>query len=387
MKRITSIDATRGFVMLVMAIDHIRDLVHYSALTLDPLDLKVTSPQLFMTRWITHFCAPTFVFLSGVSAYLVYSNSKDKKQTQQFLLKRGLWLIVLELTVVNFSVWFDIYFRTIMLQVIAAIGSGFILLYFFLNLSFKQNLTIAITFTLVCNLISGFNFPDFPVLNFVYHWLASPSVFQVTPDFMLFVAYPVLPWFGILLAGYACGELFSRSKEERSKLFLKISVCLLILFVAFRLINLWGDPSKFAIQKEWPFTILSFINVAKYPPSFLFILITLSFAFCFLFLSERFEGKWKEFLCIYGSVPMIYYLIHFPLIHLISEGVFLSQGNSLSDLNFGSFGFGRPPGNAGLGLMGVYIIWLVVIGLLYPVCKRYAAYKNLHPEKIWLRYI
>ncbi len=387
MKRITSIDATRGFVMLVMAIDHIRDLVHYSALTLNPLDLRVTSPQLFMTRWITHLCAPTFVFLSGVSAYLVYSNSKDKNQTRQFFVKRGIWLIVLELTIVNFSVWFDIYFRTIMLQVIAAIGCGFILMYFFVKLSFKQNLTIAITLMVICNLIEGFNFPDSPALNFLYHWLASPFVFQVTPNFMLFVAYPVLPWFGIMLAGYACGEMFSRTKEERSKLFLKISASLLVLFVVFRLINVWGDPNQFAFQKDWLFTILSFINVTKYPPSLLFTLITLSFAFCFLFLSEKFEGKWKEIMCVYGSVPMIYYLIHFPLIHLIAEGVFLIQGYSLSELNFGSFGFGRPPGNAGLGLIGIYIVWLVVIVLLYPVCKKYAAYKKLHIDKRWLKFI
>jgi uncharacterized membrane protein len=387
MKRIISIDATRGFVMLVMAIDHVRDLVHYSALTLDPLDLKVTSPQLFATRWITHLCAPTFVFLSGVSAYLSYSNSPDKNAARKFLCKRGFWLVVLELSIVNFSLWFDLHFRTIMLQVIAAIGFGFILLYFFSNLSIKQNLTISVVLTLICNLIAGHDFPANPVLNFVYHWLASPALFQLTPHFIVLVAYPVLPWFGIMLAGYACGELFTKPDEIRSKLFLKISIVLLLLFVGLRLFNVWGNPSPFAVQKNWPFTLLSFINVNKYPPSLLFILITISFAFFFLFLSERWKGKWKEILSIYGAVPMFYYLLHFYLIHLISEGVFLAQGYLVNDLNFGSFGFGRPAGNAGLGLMGVYLVWLVVIGLLFPICKKYAAYKRLHPEKSWMRYI
>ncbi len=387
MNRIASVDITRGIVMLVMAIDHIRELVHYSALTADPLNLKTTSFALFATRWITHLCAPTFVFLAGVSVYLVYSNSKHQKTSKQFLIKRGVWLIFLEVTLVNFSVWFDLYFRTLMLQVIAAIGVGFLLLPFFLRLSLKQNLSIAIVLALICNLVARFDFPAYPVTNFIYHWLASPTVNQVTPGFMVFIAYPVLPWFAIMLAGYACGVLFTKPEEEHKQLFLKISLSLLGLFVVLRALNLFGDPSRFAVQDNFLFTLLSFVNVTKYPPSLPFILITLSVAFFFLFVSEKAFGRWKEILEVYGRVPMLYYILHFPLIHLITELIFLAQGYTWNELQFGSFQFGRPAGAAGVGLQGVYLIWLAVVIMLYPVCKKYAAYKKANPQIALLKYV
>jgi uncharacterized membrane protein len=332
-------------------------------------------------------CAPTFVFLAGVSVFLVYTNSKDQKARKQFILKRGVWLILLEITLVNFSVWFDIYFRTLMLQVIAAIGVGFLILPFFMKLSFKQNLSIALVLTLICNAVAGLDFPAYPILNFIYHWLASPTVTQVTPDFMVLIAYPVLPWFGIMLAGYACGVLFTKPQEEQIKLFWKISLSLFVLFAALRIINVYGDPSRFAIQDNFLFTLLSFINVTKQPPSLLYILIMLSVAFFFLFVSEKVQGKWKEVIAVYGRVPMLYYILHFPLIHIVSELVFLFQGYKWGDLLFGPFQFGRPSGNAGVGLMGVYLIWLGVISMLYPLCKKYETYKKANPRVALFKYI
>ncbi len=387
MKRISSIDAVRGLVMLVMALDHVRDLVHFSGVSHDPTDLTTTTPFIFGTRWITHLCAPTFVFLSGVSAYLAYSNSKDQKSSKQFLVTRGVWLIMLEFTLINFAIWFDIHFRITMMQVIAAIGTSFILLMFFVNRPSRQNFAIAIMITLVCNLVAGFDFPSFPALNFVYHWLFSPKVFQVTSNYMLFVGYPVLPWFGIMLAGYASGVLFLKSKEERMRIFIRISAILISLFIVVRATNLWGDPSKWSIQKDGVFTFLSFMNISKYPPSLMYIFITIGIAFLLLFISEKYEGKWKEVITVYGSVPMFYYLLHFYIIHIIGQLVFIFQGFAWSDFQFAPFRFGRPEGSSGVGLMYVYLIWLCIVALLYPLCKGYATYKKAHPENAWLKYL
>lgn len=387
MRRITSIDAVRGFVMIIMALDHVRDLIHFSALNFDPTDLSATSPFIFFTRWVTHLCAPTFVFLSGVSAYLSYSNTKNQKEAKGFFVRRGLWLVLLEITVVNFGIWFDIDFGIIMLQVIAAIGFGFILLPLFVTFSNKKNLVIAALIILVCNAVVGLNFPESPAFNFVYHWLFSSFLFQVTPDFILLVGYPVLPWFGIMLAGFACGVVFSGGKEVRTKLFLQTSVCLLAFFIVVRLINIWGDPSAWSVQKNWMFTLMSFINVSKYPPSLLYTLVTLGVAFGLLFIAEKVEASLKDILLVYGSVPMFYYLIHFYLIHSIAQLVMLGQGFSWSDFQFEPFKFGRPSAPSGISLFYVYLFWLAVVAALYPVCKMYAAYKKAHPEKGWLRYL
>lgn len=386
-KRITSIDTVRGIVMLIMAIDHARDLMHITALTADPLDLRITTFPLFFTRWITHLCAPTFVFLSGVSAFIANTRSTDKEVNRQLLLKRGLWLVLLEVTIVNFGVWFDIHFRTIMLQVIAAIGVGFILLYFFSKLSFKQNLSIAVVLILICNVTAGFNFPDLPALNFAYHLFISPFLFQMTPNFTLFVAYPVLPWFGIMLAGYTCGQIFTHVNERRAQTLFTISISLFIVFAIVRAINIFGDPSRFVAQDHGLFSALSFVNVSKYPPSLLFTLLMLSISFFLLFVAEKWNGKWQNILSVYGSVPMLYYLLHFYLLHLMAEAIFLFQGYSWSDLQFGTFQFGRPTGPSGVGLKGVYLCWLLVVVVLYPVCKKYSAYKKAHPEKGWLKYL
>lgn len=387
MKRITSIDAVRGFVMVVMALDHVRDLIHINALEFDPTNLTSTTPPLFFTRWITHLCAPTFVFLSGVSAYLAYTNSSDPASSKKFLLKRGLWLVLLEITIINFGIWFDIHFGVIMLQVIAAIGVGFILLSFFLRLKPLHNFIIAIVITLLCNAVVGLNLSQYPILGFFYNWLFSPNLLQITPNFMLLINYPVLPWFGIMLAGFACGVLFTQPTEIRAKRFISISAILLLTFVFIRFINIWGDPAPWSVQKDGLFTFMSFINISKYPPSLLFILITLSVAFLMLFIAEKVEGKWKEIMSVYGSVPMFYYLIHFYLIHSVSLLVLLAQGFTWSDFRFGPFQFGRPEAPSGLNLTGVYIFWIGVVIVLYPLCRKYATFKKAHPEKIWLKYL
>jgi uncharacterized membrane protein len=274
-----------------------------------------------------------------------------------------------------------------MLQVIAAIGFGFILLPLFVNLPSKWNFIIASCITLLCNLFVGLDFATFPALNFLYHLFVSPFLFQVGSHFMLLINYPILPWFGIMLAGFACGVIFTKEKEERIKLILQISGLLFVLFVVIRTLNVWGDPSSWGVQKNWLFTFMSFINVSKYPPSLLYILITLSVAFLLLFLVEKLESNFKKILIVYGSVPMFYYLLHFYLIHTIAQLIMLGQGFSWSDFQFEPFKFGRPIATSGIGLFGVYIFWMAAVAVLYPLCKMYSSYKKNHPEKGWLRYL
>jgi uncharacterized membrane protein len=258
---------------------------------------------------------------------------------------------------------------------------------FFLNRPSRQNFAIALMITLVCNLVVGYDFPSFPALNFFYHLFFSPTLFQITPNYMLLINYPILPWFGIMLAGYSCGVLFLKSKEERIKIFIRISGILISLFILFRTINLWGDPSKWSIQKNGLFTFLSFMNISKYPPSLLYIFITIGVAFLLLFIAEKYEGKWKEVITVYGSVPMFYYLLHFYIIHIIAQAVFMLQGFTWSDFQFAPFKFGRPEAPSGVGLVYVYLIWIAIVALLYPLCKEYATYKKAHPQNGWLKYL
>ncbi|MFC0182021.1 Uncharacterized membrane protein [Pseudarcicella hirudinis] len=387
MKRINSIDFVRGLVMVIMALDHVRDLMHVSSITQDPTDLSTTTPLLFMTRWITHLCAPTFVFLSGTSAYLSLKNHGNLKASQSFLLSRGLWLIFLEFTVVNFGIWFDLHFRVVLLQVIAAIGFGFVMLSFLQKLSIKTLTIIGLIITFGHNLLQFVSFNGNPVVNFLGSYFFRSNAFQVTPQFTLVTGYPVIPWLGIMLLGFAAGKIFELPEADRKKILWQTSAGCLILFFAIRFINLYGDPAPWAVQKSLTFTFLSFINVSKYPPSLQYSLVTLGLMFLILFLAEGWKGKFIEIIKVYGKVPLFYYLIHWYLAHSIMLIMVFAQGFQAKDLIFGAFGFGRPKEGFGFELPVVYLIWLGIVISLYPLCKWYGKYKMQHRDNKLLRYL
>ncbi len=387
MKRINSIDFTRGLVMIIMALDHTRDFMHVSSLTQSPTDLATTSPALFFTRWITHFCAPVFVFLAGSSAFLSFKRQQDVKKTRRFLLSRGLWLIFIEFTVVNFALWFDFRFRNMIFEVIGAIGVGFVVLSFLLKLPAK---TIGIAGLLIIALHDLFAFIPFTkgsALNIVLSPLFTLIPFQVNTRTVLLVAYPVIPWLGIMLAGFACGGLFELSESKRKNIFLKSGIVLLILFILIRYSNFYGDPVKWSVQKNAVYGILSFLNITKYPPSLLFTLLTLGGMFLVLAISENIKGRFGRMVSIYGKVPFFYFLIHLYLLHLILMAVLFLQGFQWKDLLFGNFRFGRPEAPSGVRLWLIYLIWAAVVTLLYPLCKWYGRYKSAHRGKQWLRYL
>jgi uncharacterized membrane protein len=384
MKRINSIDFTRGLVMVIMAIDHCRDLLHIG---INPTDLTVATPFLFFTRWVTHLCAPTFVFLSGTSAYLSYKNQNmGLKESQRFLRTRGFWLIILEFTVIGFALWADFKFRMFFFQVIAAIGFGLIILSFLMKLAPKTILIIGLVI-IFCHNILGL----LPIAGTPFS-LLSPlfgfSIFQITPNTTFAIGYPPIPWLGIMLAGYGFGgTVFEHEQSKRKATLFKLGLSALALFAILRFINIYGDPAPWSTQKDGLYTFLSFMNLNKYPPSLLYTLATLGISFIILSISDGVKNKFIDIMSVYGKVPLFYYIIHWYLIHTIMFIMLYMQGFSTKDFVFGPFQFGRPQEPSGLELGGVYLIWLSLIISLYPLCKWYSNYKAAHRDNKWLRYL
>jgi uncharacterized membrane protein len=385
MKRIPSIDIARGLVMVIMALDHTRDYLHIHAAQ-SPTDLATTTPVLFFTRWITHLCAPTFVFLSGMSAWLSLNGDTPIATGRRFLLKRGFVLIVIEFTLVNFALFFDLHFRLFLFEVIATIGSGLILVSLLSRLSPKLVWVIACLLFFGHDLVLQFPMPKNPVLNFIGSLLFGPGAFPLSKNCLLVIAYPVLPWLGIMLAGYCAARLFTLPVPKRRTIFLRLGLAALALFVLLRLSNWYGNPVPWTTQKDGLFTFLSFMNVNKYPPSLLFSLSTLGILLLILSAAEGRDNALTRFLLVYGRVPLFYFVCHIYLIHLLMLLIVTIQGYPWSSMDFGPFKFGRPAA-AGLPLGAIYLAWAAVVLAFYPLCRWYGSYKARHREKTWMRYL
>lgn len=383
MKRITSIDVVRGIIMLIMALDHTRDFLLQNALTQNPTDLTTTYPALFFTRWITHLCAPTFVFLSGVSAYISAKKLQNRQESKRFLITRGLWLVFLEFTIISFGIWSDIGFHTSLFQVIAAIGIGFILLSFLIGKSHKIALGLGSFIMIFYGLLALV--PESGLRNA----LSPLFVLTVLPlgERLLILAYPIIPWWSIMLIGYGLGEYFLAEKTERIKFFIKMASGFLITFIVLRFINLYGDPVPWSVQTKPFFTVLSFLNVSKNAPSLDFTLCMLGIAFILLWLTEIYGADKLKFFKVFGSVPLFYYLIHWYVIRTFLIIVFLAKGYHWNDFIFNEQTLGRPKNDDGLSLLQTYLAWFTLILIMYPLCKWYSNYKSKHPEKTWLRYL
>jgi uncharacterized membrane protein len=371
--------------MIIMVLDHTRDFMHTTSLTQNPTDLSTTTPILFFTRWITHLCAPTFVFLSGTSAYISLKNKNNFSAGRRFLFTRGIWLVILEFTLVNFGLWFDIHFQNFLFDVIATIGFGFIIL----SLLLKANSTtigiIGLIIIFCHNLFSFIPLDANSAAENILSALFVPKVFPLTSTTMFIVGYSPVPWLGVMLVGFACGKLFQRSVEERKKIFMWIGLAALALFIIVRFINVYGDV-PWTKQKNGLYTFLSFINVTKYPPSLLFCLLMLGFMFLILSFIEGIKNKYTTIVETYGKVPLFYFIVHWYILHPIMFAMVFLQGFKTSDLVFG-FNFGRPKEGSGVDLWIIYLIWIGVVILMYPLCKWYATYKMNHKEKKWLHYL
>ncbi len=389
MKRITSIDLLRGFIMIIMALDHTRDYFHKDAFIYDPLDLQKTSVLLFFTRWITHFCAPTFVLLAGTSAF-ISGQRKTKKELALFLVKRGIWLIFLELTVVNFSWFFNIHFSFILLAVIWALGLSMICLAGVIFL--PKKLIWALGIILICthNFLDKTHFTQNDPTGFLWGILHDRKLFHIGQLHMM-LAYPILPWLGVMIIGYCLGSLFVKEydPEKRKRILLRIGLSYALLFIILRSINVYGNMEAWTTQSSRVFTFLSFIDISKYPPSLDYILLTNGFALIFLSLTENISNRLTNIISLYGRVPLFYYILHIYLIHIIALFAAMFTGFKWTSMTSFDSWISRSPALKGYGfsLGSVYLIWIVVVVSLYPLCKKYDRYKAMHRGKWWLSYL
>jgi uncharacterized membrane protein len=391
--RLDSIDLLRGIVMVIMVIDHTRDFVHGPALHYDPTDLARTSAAIFMTRWITHFCAPVFVFLAGVSAYLQKMRGKTAGELSIFLLTRGLWLVFVEIVVLHLLVWFNFDFRFIgPLQVIWAIGWSMVALAALVHLPLRAVAAIGVGVIALHNTLDG-------VMNQSLWWMvlhrAGFTMLGASGP-LLWVQYPLIPWIGVMAVGYAFGALYELDPHRRVRIVARLGLALTAAFIVIRAINVYGDPSRWSVQPTALFTVFSFINTTKYPPSLLYLLMTLGPALVALALFERRAGSAAPqaprgsgpvaALITVGRVPLFFYLWQWVLAHTAAIIANIIAGKSFSYLFLMPPAiFSLPRGN-GFHLWTVYLCWACIIAIEYPLCVWFAGVKRRRRDW-WLSYL
>lgn len=387
--RMASIDIMRGLVMVIMALDHARDFYHADAFLFNPTDLEKTTPILFFTRFITHFCAPTFVLLAGTSVR-ISQQQKSKKDLSLFLLTRGLWLIFLEITVIRFSFLFQFYYDVTFFQVIWAIGFCMVILAGVIHLPFKVILVLGLAIAFGHDFLHAINLQEGDPFLILWTFTHQFNSIEIFPGKFAFVPYPFLPWLGIMLLGYCMGEWYRKDFDPalRKTNLLRTGIFSLLLFFVLRYFNFYGDPVPWSEQKNEVYTFMSFINVTKYPVSLHYTLLTLGPVLIFLSWLEKVKTQTLRPFAIIGRVPLFYYLIHFYLLHTGALLLYMIRsGKSLSEIDFHfKAGFGGLPPGYGYSLLGAYIAWIIVVIILYPLCKWYNHYKSTH-KHWWLSYL
>ncbi len=388
--RIISLDLLRGLVMVIMALDHVRDFTHYGSYFVDPTNLTTTNPALFYTRWITHFCAPVFVFLAGTSAFLYGLRQNSPKALARFLFTRGLWLIFIELAVVNFGISFDITYSIQFLQVIWAIGFSMICLSGLIFLPKKVLLAIGLLLVFGHNLLDGFAMEGKSLPALLWYVLHQANFLVYSPNSVVFIVYPVLPWIGLMALGYCFGQLYSPGFEaaKRRALLWKMGLAAIGLFLLLRTFNIYGEPSHWAPQKDFAFSIISFFNASKYPPSLLYLLMTIGPALLFLAWAENRFSRQSNFFATIGRVPFFYYIVHFYVAHFMGVLGVLYAGRPWTDIILSAQNFMNPKLlDYGYSLAVTYGVWLLVVAIMYPLCRWYDRYKRNNRDKWWLSYL
>jgi uncharacterized membrane protein len=383
--RISSIDIMRGMVMVIMALDHVRDFFHADAALFDPTDMTKTNPVLFGTRWITHFCAPTFIFLSGVSIRLGLQR-KTKNELAMYLLTRGIWLIIIEQTVFRFIFSFSLQYDILMFLVFWSIGGSMIVLAALVYLSPRIILMTGLILIFGHNALDGIRLVPGDAGYGIWVFLMQSGF--VPPA--IAVPYALIPWLGIFLAGYGTGALYMKDFDpaQRRKILLNTGVAAIVLFIVMRAINVYGDLTPWTVQKNTIFTIMSFMNTTKYPVSLLFTLMTIGPVLVLLSWLEKSTNKTLERVSVFGRVPFFYYLMHFLVMHTAALVLYLIiSGSSFSELNFSLMQtLGGIPRGFGYTLGWTYVAWLGTILLMYPLCVWYDQYKRSH-KSWWLSYL
>ncbi len=386
--RIYAIDVLRGLVMIIMALDHTRDFFHAEAFTRDPLDPATTNILMYFTRFITHYCAPVFILLAGTSIYL-QSLRKSKSELSAFLFKRGLWLILVEVILITFAWTFDFSYSIFILQVIWAIGICMVLMGIVIRLPYTLILIAGLAIVFGHNILDsipsthqGLWWDLLHNGNFAFH--------EILPGYQITIIYPFLPWLGLMMLGYGLGKIYEPSVDPafRKKSLLYTGAGLIFFFILLRYINVYGDPLPWTLQDNTTSTIFSFLNVHKYPPSLLFMCITIGPALIFLALFETTQNKITRIISVYGKVPFFYYILHFYILHTLCMILFIARGHTFSEgiedtagipFRFLIAGEGYP-----IGI--VYLIWILMVIALYPLCKWFSDMKRKH-KHWWLSYL
>jgi uncharacterized membrane protein len=396
--RIESIDLLRGLIMAIMMLDHTRDFVHFQAFDFDPTDSARTDTVLFFTRWITHFCAPVFVFLAGTGACLQHIRGKSTADLSRFLLTRGLWFVAFELVVLRPVILMNADYKVLLafLQVIWAIGWSLVFLAAIIHLPVRAIVIVSIGIIAGHNLLDGVRvtsgggpgivLPGLLVGIWKILHVPGPIFPFGSPGPMVLVVYPLIPWIGVMSAGFAFGMLFKRTEADRQRLLLRLGAALAFGFVVLRAINVYGDPVRWSIQASTMRTVFSFLAVSKYPPSLMYLLMTLGPALVFLAWSERHtQNRLAGILITYGKVPLFFYLLQWIVAHGFAILASWLAGKPTGHL-FGNLFLSAPPAGYGFGMPVVYVLWLLGLILLYPLCRWFAEVKARRRDW-WLGYL
>jgi uncharacterized membrane protein len=379
--RLESVDVVRGVIMVIMALDHTRDFFGYPG---SPTNLATASVALFFTRWITNICAPVFFLLTGTGAFLSL-RKRSKRELSRFLFTRGLWLIFLELVLFRCLILqFNFDYHTTIITVLWALGWAMIVLSALVYLP----TSVVTAFGLL--LIVGHNlFDTVQSANPLWSILHSPNVIFSRPGYTVFLAYPLIPWVGVTAAGYSLGQIYAWPSARRRTFLLRLGLCLIAGFIILRAINIYGDPSRWNTQPTAIYTVLSSLNTTKYPPSLLFLLMTLGPALLLLWALDEHTPTLLRPALIIGKVPLFYYLLHFFFIHVLALIVSYIRFSQVQGMfhspDLANFPATFPPG-WGFTLPLVYLTWACIVIAVYPLCRWYAALKR-RSNNPWLSYL
>ena len=399
--RVDTIDLVRGLVMVIMLLDHTRDFTHESGLLLDPTDNERSYPMLFFTRWITHLCAPTFVLLAGTSSGIQRIRGTPPAELSRFLLTRGLWLVLMELTLVRVMTWWNVSPSMLaLLQVIWAIGVSMIVLAALVRLPTRIVGLIGVAIIVGHNAldtiqVAGWQGPGSPVPGAaakLWMVLHQSGVFPVAgfPSPIVLAMYPLIPWLGVLLAGYGLAELYAIDASRRRTWLFGLAAAMLLTFIALRTGNVYGDPQPWSTQPTLARTIMSFMNVQKYGPSLLFVLATLTIPMLLLGALDgrQFTNPVARALVVYGRVPMFFYLLQWTTARILGVLVALAYGRDLAYFGMNPVDmFGVQFTEFGGPLWLTWVCWAIGAVLLYFPCRWYAGVKARRRDLVMLRYL
>jgi uncharacterized membrane protein len=376
--------------MVIMALDHTRDYVHAAAMVSRPEDLTQTTAAIFMTRWITHFCAPVFMFCAGLGAFFwLERHGGSRPALSRFLWTRGCWLILLEFTVVRFVFFFNLDYSVVILLVFWALGSSMIVLAVLVRLPFRALLGLSIGMIALHNLADPVPASAFGSGGWIWNVLHRPGVIPFAGTAFI-VAYPLVPWIGAMAAGFCFGRVYRLPEHRRSKFLVRLGLILTAGFVVLRALNLYGDPAPWAAQGSPGFTVLSFLNTTKYPPSLMFLLMTLGPAIALLGWIDRVRPRDSHPLLVFGRVPLFYFVLHLVVIHGMAVGLAWARYGAQPFLFSPPPTLGSPrdtfPADFGWSLAVTYAVWIAAVVVLYPACLWFARIRQRRRDW-WLGYL